>query len=691
MASGLHSTYGGMAVWIAFAVFLCCALFWAGAAYLTARRFPSTPRRHVFIVIMCTLSSLCLLLLLPSLMTLQLINWWVPTFLALFFPSPIIAFVGSVLLDSTRQYTHWFAWSPVQNGANSQVQLKGEVSDADPFDNVVSVEMQKMEKDIDIRHRSTGNIYGDEDEDDDDNVAAVEENDYYSKERKCSQLSPVTCPGFIDLEKDHKLLAVIYIACILLTILFSFLLYGGCMCGHPYTFSTWSSRSLSASPCGAGVCHTYFMLGENCSSMNMIVHWTGSSLLSSSINVCEVKQGTVGGGNSTTCVPIFPPLATRIQHQLHLSEDRRSLLHVAIGDLHGDTLYQVSGVLVDDGGLSSDFSEHVRTLPCGMGHNISFLAGGDYQTSYMGERMLEVGQAYLNGSARFMYIGGDLAYANNLRYCYRRWDTFLSQVSLRQQDGSVLPILTAVGNHEGGGYRQATNYRERSQFIYFYMRYFPAIADRAFLSSTTTTTTPTVAAVREVEPFYVNNDDTSTFHRHIIGGTGWVVLDSGIISSVHSQVGYLQDTLDMYRSLIDAGQLHKIIVTYHNPAFPTVRSFHDTYSTAVRETFVPLMDAAFPDVAWVLENHDHAYKRTYPLLDGEKQFPGAGIVYSGDGALGVHSISRKFLPSWYQEIAQEGNYILAGILLGGEVDRSRATVMTAALDEKSALIDYFVV
>ena len=35
----------------------------------------------------------------------------------------------------------------------------------------------------------------------------------------------------------------------------------------------------------------------------------------------------------------------------------------------------------------------------------------------------------------------------------------------------------------------------------------------------------------------------------------------------------------------------------------------------------------------VFENHDHAYKRTYPLVDGSKD--PLGVVYFGDGSWGA--------------------------------------------------------
>jgi hypothetical protein len=71
---------------------------------------------------------------------------------------------------------------------------------------------------------------------------------------------------------------------------------------------------------------------------------------------------------------------------------------------------------------------------------------------------------------------------------------------------------------------------------------------------------------------------------------------------------------------------------YHVPAYPSVRAPADPLPARIRTHWLPLFENA--GVHLVFENHDHAYKRTKPILGG---VAGAadGIVFAGDGAWGV--------------------------------------------------------
>ena len=71
---------------------------------------------------------------------------------------------------------------------------------------------------------------------------------------------------------------------------------------------------------------------------------------------------------------------------------------------------------------------------------------------------------------------------------------------------------------------------------------------------------------------------------------------------------------------------------YHVPTYPSVRALADPIPGRIRAHWLPLFENA--GVHLVFENHDHAYKRTKPILGG---VAGAadGIVFAGDGAWGV--------------------------------------------------------
>ena len=70
---------------------------------------------------------------------------------------------------------------------------------------------------------------------------------------------------------------------------------------------------------------------------------------------------------------------------------------------------------------------------------------------------------------------------------------------------------------------------------------------------------------------------------------------------------------------------------YHVPAYPSVRYFRLPESCAIRRHWVPLFERYSVNAAF--ENHDHAYKRTHPLL-GDSIDP-KGVVYFGDGSWGA--------------------------------------------------------
>lgn len=50
----------------------------------------------------------------------------------------------------------------------------------------------------------------------------------------------------------------------------------------------------------------------------------------------------------------------------------------------------------------------------------------------------------------FLLIGGDIVYDNGFPSCFRRWDRFFIEYDkyCKKTDGSMIPLLTAIGNHE---------------------------------------------------------------------------------------------------------------------------------------------------------------------------------------------------------------------------------------------------
>src|SRR5262249_15509426 len=75
---------------------------------------------------------------------------------------------------------------------------------------------------------------------------------------------------------------------------------------------------------------------------------------------------------------------------------------------------------------------------------------------------------------------------------------------------------------------------------------------------------------------------------------------------------------------------HKFAL-YHVPAYPSVHKIDKEIGAEIRKFWVPSFDTYHLTAAF--ENHEHAYKRTHPLLAG--MIVADGVVYVGDGGWGV--------------------------------------------------------
>lgn len=238
--------------------------------------------------------------------------------------------------------------------------------------------------------------------------------------------------------------------------------------------------------------------------------------------------------------------------------------------------------------------------------DVPFVTGGDMGVTSASTTLLQQAAAK---EPTYIAIGGDLAYANGIRACYPRWDTFLSNLEKYSvtPTGYTVPFIMAPGNHEAGGWGQPM------KNMRFYNRYF------------------------------VHEDlkgkqawELPLHHVHYISNQVLIALDSNVVETPKSQVGWLRKVL----SEAPANSLK--MAMYHAPAYPSHRPLNDPESTGVREHFVP----AFEDlgVTLGLENHDHSYKRSKLLLKGAAN--PAGVLYIGDGAMGVTARSGD-ASRWY--------------------------------------------
>ncbi|TVQ74191.1 MAG: metallophosphoesterase family protein [Balneolaceae bacterium] len=253
-----------------------------------------------------------------------------------------------------------------------------------------------------------------------------------------------------------------------------------------------------------------------------------------------------------------------------------------------------------------------RTMPENAIRPIRFAAGGDVRhTRHMMELTNRQAASY---KPDFIVWGGDLAYADGREDRLYRWHEYMEVMmnTLVTRDGRVIPVLAGIGNHEVlGGYYRNDGHSARENVPPY---------------------TQTDESRRQIAPYYF---DLFAFP----GQPGYGVLDFGDYMSIllldtdHANPIEGEQTEWLKKVLAERQHIPHIFPNYHVPAYPSVRNPEGSINKRLRETWVPLFEQAGVRVAF--ENHDHAYKRTYPMRNGE--IDPNGIVYIGDGAWGVYT------------------------------------------------------
>ncbi len=216
-------------------------------------------------------------------------------------------------------------------------------------------------------------------------------------------------------------------------------------------------------------------------------------------------------------------------------------------------------------------------------------------------------------------LGGDIAYDDGKLKNIGIWDEWMSnwEQHMVREDGWMIPMVVAIGNHEVNG----ADSDDPAIFAPFYTGFFEQGGGAHF--------------IRDLSPL-----------------ARLVVLDSDYLASEEEQVPYLREALD------SADAYEYLIADYHVALFPTHNSFDQDHPTAGRKHWQPLFDEF--DVSVAFEHHDHAFKRTKPIIGGEPN--PEGTVYLGDGAMGVEAREVKNAESWYLAKAeQRAHFWLADI------------------------------
>lgn len=272
-----------------------------------------------------------------------------------------------------------------------------------------------------------------------------------------------------------------------------------------------------------------------------------------------------------------------------------------------------------------------RTLPSDLNRSIRLAIGGD---AYQKEGLFkEMNKVVAKMTPDFVILGGDIAYANQ-GDPVKRWKDFLRiwTQTMCTEEGRIIPLIAAVGNHEmlpkskGGGelFLQLFPYLEKGSY---------GLLDLA-------------------------------------GSAFFLLLDTGHINPIKGdQVTWIEQTLESKKEYP-----YKFAV-YHIAAYPSIYSYMSDTSLLIRKYWCPLFDQNNLQVAF--ENHNHAFKRTYPIR--AEKIDSTGVVYMGDGAWSVPPRKKKG-NRWYLEKMKSSNCFSLMTLTTKDVE-------IETFDNKGVLID----
>ncbi len=274
-----------------------------------------------------------------------------------------------------------------------------------------------------------------------------------------------------------------------------------------------------------------------------------------------------------------------------------------------------------------------RTMPATMIAPIRFVVGGDvYHDNW--ELLEKMNREVAALDPQFILFGGDLVYNEKAPSHFKgmpRWVEWLiaCKKQLVTHAGRLIPIVPAIGNHDV----ENENY---------FAALFPMPGAQSF--------------------------NVLDFGNYL----SVILLDTGHLHPIEgAQTEWLKTALAERQTVS-----HKLAL-YHVPAYPCYRDYNNKESAQVRKHWVPLFEQGGLNMAF--ENHDHAYKRTWPLRE-DKSDP-TGVLYFGDGGWAVKE-ARIPHKGWYLAKSEASRNAILVILHGNE----RHFI---AFDEQGKILDEY--
>ena len=326
--------------------------------------------------------------------------------------------------------------------------------------------------------------------------------------------------------------------------------------------------------------------------------------------------------------------------------------HISMPDKHPYLIHYIELTALEPNTVYSfrtgeDGAEFLfRTMPSTLSAPIRFVAGGDMYHDDLAP-LIETQRQAAATSPHFALLGGDIAYTapklSLFAENFERWLDWLKawKATMVTPDGCLIPMIITIGNHDVIG------------------RFGKSPSHAAFFYS-----------------LFVTPQQTSYKVIDFDGYMSVIVLDSGHTNPIGgAQSRWLAQTLENRQEIPNKFAL------YHVPAYPSIRNPKGPISSEIRMNWVPLFDTFHLTAAF--ENHDHAYKRSYPLLNG-KIDEEDGVLYMGDGAWGIKSPRKeKTSRRWYiKKFSPTRHFILVTLF-------PNHTQQFQAIDSKGTPIDNY--
>jgi hypothetical protein len=386
-----------------------------------------------------------------------------------------------------------------------------------------------------------------------------------------------------------------------------------CIADHPGEVSTSFSRIFlshhSQQRCEwNSICYTYLTVPQDMStSMIVNYHIHSEKPLTTFVEYWSIKSAV-----------------TRVEangfRMKDIPDQQRYQYWTDLTQLQPDTKYSVRVTAKFIDGTYSTSTLQFKTGPSiDSNDEITFVTGGDIEWN---NAAIQLSIAAAKTSPLFATVGGDIFYENGMPSCYQRVDSWFFNWNkyMITPDNRSVPILTAIGNHESGGWVQT---RTKTAF---YFRYFP----------------------HETGLQHIDPNEREAYHQHIFGGHTFIaVLDSYVVTPIR---GYQTQWLSQVSSQIPDSRTNRMAV-YHGSAYPVDVSDVEYVTEDLKQYFIPVFDQYRYKA--VFEHHYHVFAESKMLRNGTEDTSN-GIYYLGQGSWGAvypYTIEKEPYIAQYLPIA----------------------------------------